>query len=392
MNNTKLFSTLIFLFSIKAVAINLPSSTSLEGDQVIPNLDGKERSKYLPGNRVIPHLEIKDKELGETVEKARLKVEEVLNVTPEKTIPVPVPEKEEEQEVVQEEERPKKKVKKTSQKKPKRRPKKKRIKKKGMKVFYANLRFLKSPKILSQAKTVSIPSGATTMATLQYGLEVPSPEDEVSARIDAYFLGPNKTYVMMKSCITWIKLTHHFSTRRVFGTTQKISCRSPNGRTFEIPFRATIVNHKNEYAGMVGQLRLNGKLQASLFQFGKDVTSAFGDAMAASNLSKNVVSGGENQRPFESENVTGSRRHFIAGKMAESAGSFLDWHTKFYIGMTPTLAVPPGTKIYLVLKDTVSVPKMFFTSEEYTGSKTKNNHNTSGTYPMLDKKEVKLEN
>ena len=395
----KLVLIVVLMHSFLIKASELPSISTLESDQVLPNFEKKKKEgDYLPGNSVIPHFEIKDKELLEVVEKARLKMKDILSgnldalkedkkevadtaktdeqVVDEVTVAQSAVEKE-----IPQPPKPKKPKKKRRRYLPKPKPKS------GIKIFHANLKYLRSSKVLGKTKSVTIPSGATTLATIKYGFEVPSPEDEVSARIDAHFAGPNETYVMMKSCVTWIKLQHHYSTRKVYGKTEKLSCRAPNGKTFEVPFKAKIINTKDEYAGMIGKLQLNGKLEAALFGFGNAVTTEFGKAMSAVAQTKSVVPGNDSQQSFESTNITGNSDKYITGKILESAGSFLDWHTKFYQSMTPTLAVPPGTKVFLEVRDTAFVPKSFFTSKSLKVAERNRNLNTTGFHSMESENE-----
>jgi len=388
---------LLSIFSVYALALaqELPSAAGLESDQVVSKIKEGPKTKYLPGSRAIPHIEISDSEFKQILNKARDKFIEVMKLEDKApSIAEESPETDQTEEVIQEvsiqasstlkDDANISVTPRTLSPPPKQIARQRMPKKSGLKIFTANLKYLRSPQMLQSEQTVTIPSGATTMATLKFGLEVPSPQKKVSARIDSFFLGPNDAIIELKNCVTWIIPTPYYSTKKIYGTTTTISCRAPNGKTFEVPFKAHIIDKETEYAGMVATLNLNGKAEASLFKFGQGMTNAFGNAMAAVALTKNVVPGSEDQKTVESENVTGNQRNFMLGKVAASAGDFLDWHVKFYTAMTPTLVVPPSTKIYLEVDGEASVPRIFFTSKAIKNLSRHKRLNTRSSYLNKD--------
>jgi hypothetical protein len=180
--------------------------------------------------------------------------------------------------------------------------------------------------------------------------------------LDSIFLGPNGTVVEMNDCIVWMKLRANFNNERLYGKGYSLSCRSESGKTFELPLLAH-VKGEDAYLGIKGELIANGKMKAAIAGFLQEGVAGYGNAVAKSQTTTTVVAaGGEVGSTASAENVTGSDSKYILGKAVSGAANnrFLNWYLDFYSSLLPTIAVPPGTKIYLSVEGEIQVPKEFF--------------------------------
>jgi hypothetical protein len=90
------------------------------------------------------------------------------------------------------------------------------------------------------------------------------------------------------------------------------------------------------------------------------------------------VAGGPNSNPISGSNVTGNNAKYIAGKsLAGASAGFLDWWIDYYKSLSPTLAMPPGSKIFLTIKGEVQIPKEFFTEEKISANEILRKNTTS---------------
>ncbi len=346
-----LFITLLIL-SANSFA-QAPNGNSIYSDQVTPKLTTDEE-KSIPEDRVLPNISLKDHFLKKSIEASKKILE-----NPQKTIKeVPV-------------EKPSPSIAEESLSAPPALDEvhivSSSIQKESayedqndVRIFKSNLRYIKNNEV---PKTITLPSGSSALATLLSGIEIASEMKSIDVRLDYAFLGPNKAVVELTGCIAWVKLSADYSTERLFGSAYSISCRSPNGKTFDLPIVAHIKDERDEYLGIKGTLLANGKLAAAALSFLRDGTTAFGEAMAKSQTNTEVVGGGLSGTTATGTNVSGNKDSYIIGQTAAGAsGKFLNWWVDYYTKLSPTIAVPPGTKIYLSVEGEIQIPETFFTA------------------------------
>lgn len=348
------------LFCLSFLALNCwsqtsPNGDSISSDQVTPKLNTDE-SKSIPEDRVLPNISLKDHFLKKSIEASKKILEnppaemsskeemaeppqpEVVSAPPSidevnviSSAPLATSSYEDQNDV---------------------------------RIFKRNLRYVSGYDL---PKTITLPSGSSALATLLSGVEISTEEKSIDVRLDYAFLGPNKTIVELTGCIAWVKLSGDYSTERLFGKAYSISCRSPNGKTFDLPIAAHIKDERDEYLGIKGKLIANGKLAAAALSFLRDGTTAFGEAMAKSQTNTEVVGGGLSGTTATGTNVSGNKENYIIGQTAAGAsGKFLNWWVDYYTKLSPTIAVPPGTKIYLSVEGEVQIPEIFFTANNST--------------------------
>lgn len=342
----KVLTVLLVLLTTNSYS-QAPSGTSIYSDQVTPKLT-EDENKIIPEDRVLPNISLKDHFLRKSIEASKKILETPVEVSHKEEAPAvesaPTPPTLDQVQIVSS----------STQEMPSYEDQN------DVRIFKSNLRHLKRHETL---KTITLPSGSSALATLLSGVEIAADEKSIDVRLDYAFLGPNKTVVELTGCIAWIKLSADYSTERLFGSAYSISCRSPSGKTFELPVTAHVKDERDEYLGIRGKLLANGKLAAAALSFLKDGTTAFGEAMAKSQTSTEVVGGGLSGTTATGTNVSGNKDSYIIGQTAAGAsGKFLNWWVDYYTKLSPTIAVPPGTKIYLSVEGEIQIPEVFFTS------------------------------
>lgn len=396
---------LIFILN-SASAQNTPNSTVLSGDKVLPSVSN-ETSKKIPGDDVLPNLDIQsvsnvathafekaEKSSVQTIKEnqekyikknaskipkshdkkiivvadngeAKAVTYEIAKLDENKELVSPQPPEADEIKLIQ------------SSVKIENKPNYE-DRSDGIRIFPRNVtKFLDS-----KNETITLPSGSTVKATLLGGVEVTNEERSIDVRLDSVFLGPNKSVVEMKDCIVWIRLKANFNNERLYGKGYSISCRTESGKTFELPIMAHVKDQKDAYLGIKGTMLPNGKGPAAVLGFVKAGVEGFGEAVSKSQTTTTVAQGGEFGGAASAENVTGSSSKYITGKVATATANnrFLNWYLDYYSSLSPTIAVPVGTQIYLSVEGQIQIPKEFFKN-----SKTRVNTETEFIKTKIDK-------
>lgn len=354
---------IILLIGTNVYSQNMPSEDLISTDQVTPSL-GEAGSTDIPEDRVLPNLNLSDISLLEKIKESRKIINDVKNEKIEEVLPKKKPSAPliTEIEIIQEDENELAVTDEVSTISSAIEQKSYQDTAGGLRVFTRNLKYSNSALI---PQTITLPSGSSALATLLGGLEVSSSEVRIDVRIDYAFLGPNKAVVEMNGCIAWVKFRADFSTERLYGTAYSISCKAPNGRTFDLPIVGHIKDEEDEYIGARGKLIPNGKLAASVLGFLQDGATAYGDALAKAQTTTTVAPGSGLGSPATGENVTNDRTAYIAGQtIAGASGKFLNWWVDHYTQLAPTIAVAPGKKIFISIEGEVQIPEMFFEDDK----------------------------
>lgn len=346
----------LFLISSSAWAENNSSISSLRGDATSAPIHD-QKSQEIPGDKVIPPID--NQNIDAAIEKARNawreeKERRAIQMKAEADADEVFRQEKEKQEEV-------KTVVANSTQKPKPKYWKPRKHKpivlekptgQTITIFQQNL--------ATEEETITLPSGAHAFGRIKFGEEVTiQGEQEVLLELDYAFLGPNESVVEMTGCITWLQVQANFHTQKVKGHMQDMTCTMKDGRVFTLPLSGPIVEVATGYAGVDSDLIMRGPAKAMAVKFLSEITTAYGAATSAVETTTNIVAAGKGQTD-KATNITGSNEHYVAGKIMEANGKFLDYIASFFIGMQPTLALAPGAKVHVVNRYNVKIPKQFF--------------------------------
>ncbi|MCB9228973.1 MAG: hypothetical protein H6618_05120 [Deltaproteobacteria bacterium] len=337
-----------------------PSDSTLPGDKVI---SGSMNSPYIPGDQVIPHLDLSDVNIDDFIENSR----RILRESTVKTIAPgaeSAPVRTASVSPVQPVQGTGTKIKEPGHKRSFAAPRKIRQPvtreepvrfPSGMRIIHQNLKYIGND---SYRKMVSLPNGSVAMGTLLSGVEVSQHPEDVLIQLDYAFIGPNGSVVEMSGCRMWASVTGDEATKRIKGSAEKITCMSESGRDFTVDGEAKIIDGSDEYMGVKGETVFYGKDSAMFLDFINSGLRAFGEAMAQFQV-KTEIRGIEN--PTSVSNVTGDEAKYIAGKsLSGSMGKMMNWWVDYYMSLSPKIAVPTGTKVFMGIKGNMMIPEEFF--------------------------------
>lgn len=210
-----------------------------------------------------------------------------------------------------------------------------------------------------EEETITLPSGAHAFGRVKFGEEVTASADaEVVVELDYAFLGPNESVVEMNGCIAWLKVVSNFHSQKIKGSIQDITCTMPSGRVFTIAMDGPIVGAASGYAGVESDLIMKGPAKAAALKFLGEITSAYGAATSAVETTTDMLA--SERSTTKATNITGDKKSYATGKVIEAHGEFLKYISSFFSSMQPTLALAPGTKIHVVNRYNIKIPKVFF--------------------------------
>lgn len=206
---------------------------------------------------------------------------------------------------------------------------------------------------------ITLPSGSHAFGRVKFGEEVTAKgEAEVLVELDYAFLGPNQSVVELNGCVVWIRVHSNFHTQRVKGAMQDLTCTMTSGKVFTVSIGGPLVAVASGYSGVDSDLIMRGPAKAAALKFLSEITSAYGAATAAAQTTTDVVA--SETTSDRATNVTGDKNAYAKGKVLEAHGDFLKYVSSFFESMQPTLALPPGTKVHLVNRFNVQIPRAFF--------------------------------
>lgn len=217
-----------------------------------------------------------------------------------------------------------------------------------------------------EEEMITLPSGAHAFGRVKFGEEVTAnSKSEVMVELDYAFLGPNKSVVELNGCIVWVNVDSNFQVQKIKGSMQDMTCTMSSGRVFTIAVGGPLVEMASGYAGVESDLIMKGPAKAAALKFLGEITHAYGAATAAAQTKTEVVSG--DKFSDKATNVAGDKNAFIQGKVVEAHGDFLKYISSFFETLQPTLALAPGTKVHLINRFNVKIPKVFFKKGESNG-------------------------
>ncbi len=210
-----------------------------------------------------------------------------------------------------------------------------------------------------QEETITLPSGAHAFGRVKFGEEVTAnTKTEVLVELDYAFLGPNRSVVELNGCTVWVSVDSNFHTQKIKGSMQDMTCTMPSGRVFTVTVGGPLVGVASGYAGVESDLIMKGPAKAAALNFLSEITKAYGAATAAAQTRTDIVSG--ERYSDKATNVAGDKKAYVEGKVLEANGDFLKYIASFFESLQPTLALPPGTKVHLINRFNVKIPKAFF--------------------------------
>lgn len=220
---------------------------------------------------------------------------------------------------------------------------------------------------LTDYNSVVVPAGSISFGNTMAGIQLARKPKEVDTRLRGIFAGPNGAYVELKGCHIWVEYLREIGTRRITsneGKDGRLTCKAKNGKIFTVGVKVQVRDFNDEYIGAKGTLNLNNQYIEMGLRLVKGISTAFGQAISAANVTQNLQYNSESSSGQKSQNVTGSKSKYVTGKTINGAtGKMLDKTIQIFDGMEPTLDLPPGYKVIIAIKHDVRIPKYFFVPE-----------------------------
>ncbi len=201
-----------------------------------------------------------------------------------------------------------------------------------------------------------IPTGAYSLGTALTGIDTPDKRvDPVLIELDHEFVGPNGSRMDLTGCFMIAKATPSRSTERVDYQATKLSCVNSSGEFFERKINGFIQSNTDHVLGIEAEVRSRQNRVAAM-AFLSSVVQGVGQALQQAQTTQQTNPLGGSQSV-----ITGNQGKYILGGGASSAaGRVADWYLKEASQLLPTFRVNAGEKVWIVLKDKVSLPKEFF--------------------------------
>ena len=346
---------ILLLLCNPSYLLSSPGKSTLPGDKVI---SGATSTPYIPGDQVIPHLDLGDVSINDYIEKTKTLIDKAIKEGEPKNARVRTVSAERN---VTRQSRPilvsKAKTKKEAPVEQETQAYEAPSYYSGMRIIHQNLKYVG---MNNYREMVNLPKTSVALGTTLSGVEVAHKPEKILIQLDYAFIGPNGSIVEMTGCRMWASVTGDEATVRIKGKIDEVTCMTPSGKSFTRSMEAQILDGKDEYNGVKGETVFYGKDMAIFLDFINGGLTAFGDAMSRFQV-KTEVSGNEN--PVQTENITGDETKYIAGKtLSGSMGKMMNWWVDYYMGLSPKVAVPTGSKVFIGLLSDVDIPKEFFGS------------------------------
>lgn len=217
-------------------------------------------------------------------------------------------------------------------------------------------------------------SGSTALVTFQSGLNVAEEESEdINGTIDAVFLGPNKSEVKLNGCNIWVAVNGKYRDSRIRinkDSKAKITCVPLSLVPFTVEAEVQVKDQYDEQIGILGELNLSNQRRAALISGLNSGIKAFAGAISAGQVTQTVTS--NDGGLASSSNITGSSsRYATANAIQQATGSMLDNVNNLYNSMRATISLGAGSQAFIIIKDTVKIPKVFLNSSNESTFKAK---------------------
>lgn len=216
-------------------------------------------------------------------------------------------------------------------------------------VHSAGKAYLKTPSIV-------LPAGSYVKATLLTGVEAPEGKTyPVLLQLDFAYVIPQDKRLDLTGCFIIAKATGDLSTERVQMQATKLSCVSKRNGMFEREVNGFIADDLDNSFSLMGSV--NSKQDrvvavAFLASIVEGITKAVQQAQVTQMATP--LGGGQSV-------VTGDQAQYIgAGALAAPASMITQWYLKQAQNLLPTINVGSGQSVWIVMQDSVDLPKSFF--------------------------------
>lgn len=211
--------------------------------------------------------------------------------------------------------------------------------------------------------SISLPTGSYVKGKLLTGVEAPEGKTyPVLLQLDFAFVIPNHKRLDLTGCFAIAKAQGDLSTERVQMQASKLSCVSEKGGFFEREINGFVADDADNSFAVMGSVNSKQDRVAAM-AFLASVVSGIGKAIQQAQTTQQLTPLGGAQSI-----VTGDQAKYIgAGGVSDAASQVTQWYLKQAQNLLPTINVGSGQDIWIVMQDSVDLPKDYFTQNGNEG-------------------------
>lgn len=200
-----------------------------------------------------------------------------------------------------------------------------------------------------------LPTGSHVKARVVSGVEANSREPyPVLLQLDYAFTGPNSSVIDLSHCFMIAKARANLSTERVIMETENLSCVRENGEHFKREAKGFVAGNDNTF-GATGTY-ISKQSQVLLAAVLASVAKNAGQAIADVQKTTSVLGA---DKAAAANNITGSKAAFVAGSALIDGGAMVaQWYLEQAKELLPSIGVGSGQDVFVVMLDSVSVPRI----------------------------------
>lgn len=211
--------------------------------------------------------------------------------------------------------------------------------------------------------SIALPTGSYVKAKLLTGVEAPEGKSYPALlQLDFAYVIPNQKRLDLAGCFIIAKAQGDLSTERVQMQAVKLSCVSKKGGFFEREINGFVADDKDNSFAVVGSVNTKQDRVAAM-AFLASVVTGISKAVQQAQTTQQATPLGGGQSI-----VTGDQAKFIgAGGAADAASQVTQWYLKQAQNLLPTINVGSGQDVWIVMQDSVDLPKDYFSQNGNEG-------------------------
>ena len=204
--------------------------------------------------------------------------------------------------------------------------------------------------------SVVLPTGSYVKAKLLTGVEAPEGKTYPALlQLDFAYVIPNHKRLDLTGCFAIAKAQGDLSTERVQMQAVKLSCVSKKGGFFEREVNGFVADDADNSFAVMGTVNTKQDRVAAMGFLSSVVTGISKDVQQAQTTQQATPLGGGQSM------VTGDQAKYIgAGGAAEAASMVTQWYLKQAQNLLPTINVGSGQDVWIIMQDSVDLPKDYF--------------------------------
>lgn len=211
---------------------------------------------------------------------------------------------------------------------------------------------------------IVLPPGSYVRAKMLTGVAAPEGRPyPVLLQLDFAYVLPNRRRLDLAGCFMIAKAQGDLSTERLQMQATKMSCVGRDGRMFEREVSGFVSDDRDNNFAVAGEV-VSKQDRVAVMAFLASVVEGVGKAVQQAQTTQQTNALGGSQSI-----MTGNEgRYLAAGGASDAAGMVAQWYLKEAQNLLPTINVDSGRDVWVVMQDSVNLPKSYFKHSENRGN------------------------